>query len=456
MSINSIVLAAGKGTRMKSKTPKVLHQVLKKPMIMHVIDNLKSSGVTNIISVVGHQADLVEKVIGNQSSIIEQKEQLGTGHAVLMCIDQLKILSGATIIICGDTPLITSETISQLIAHHNSNNNDATILTGVLEDPKAYGRIIRDCENNVTGIVEMKDASSNQLSIKEFNTGTYIVNNDKLVKYLPLIDNNNSAKEYYLTDLISLMSKDNLKIDGFVLDDLDQTLGINDRVALELANRLLKESINKKHMLNGVTITDSASTYIGIDVTIGQDTIILPNTMILGKATVGEDCIIGPNTELVNSTVHNNSTILFSHVTNSYIKSNVKIGPYARLRQDCIIEEDVNIGNFVEFKNVQFGKNSKSAHLTYLGDASIGNNVNIGCGTITVNYDGINKFRTTIEDSVFVGCNSNLIAPVTLKKDSYVAAGSTITVDVPEKSLVVARSRERIIENYRRKNKIGG
>lgn len=447
MNINAIVLAAGKGTRMKSKYPKVVHEILKKPMIMHVIDNLEKANVSNIISVVGYQSEIVEDVVKDKSKYVYQLEQLGTGHAIMMCEEMLSNKDGITIIICGDTPLISPTTIDELIKYHIENKNDATILTGVLEDALAYGRIIRE-NNNVVGIVEKKDATLEQLRIKEFNTGTYVFDNKKLFKYIKEIKNDNAQNEYYLTDVISLMSKDNLKVDGYVINDLVETIGINDRRTLAYASKVLQERINNFHMDNGITITDPETTYIGVDVLLGMDTVILPNTMLLNDTVIGEDCVIGPNTEIISSRVEDKSVIKFSHISKCHIKNNVSVGPYVRMRENCVVEDGVKLGNFVELKNVKMGQGSKSAHLSYLGDAKIGSNVNIGCGSITVNYDGNLKHETIIEDNSFVGCNSNLIAPVKLGKNSFIAAGSTINQDVPEKGLGIARVRQTNKENY--------
>ncbi|MDF9866706.1 bifunctional UDP-N-acetylglucosamine pyrophosphorylase/glucosamine-1-phosphate N-acetyltransferase [Bacilli bacterium PM5-3] len=453
MKVNAIILAAGKGTRMKSNYPKVIHKILNKPMIMHVIDNLRTANVTDIISVVGYKSELVEEVIKDDSRFVYQTEQLGTGHAIMMASECLENQDGLTIIICGDTPLISSSTIEALIDHHLRNENTATILTGVLDDALAYGRIIRDDKNNVKGIVEFKDASDDEKLINEFNTGTYIFDNKKLFELINLIDNNNAQKEYYLTDIISIMYDKGYKVDGCILNDLDETIGINDRKTLAYAQTILQEKINNSLMDNGVTIVDPKSTYISPDVKIGFDTVIHPNTYIYGDTTIDENCIIGPNSEIINSVILKNTSIIHSHIYDSTIKNNVKIGPYARLRQNCTVEDNVNIGNFVELKKAMFGQRSKSAHLSYIGDAIVGNDVNIGCGTITVNYDGSKKHQTIIEDNVFVGCNSNLIAPVKIEADAVIAAGTTVTNDVPSESLVIGRVRQEIKNDFASKFK---
>ncbi|MDH6603323.1 bifunctional UDP-N-acetylglucosamine pyrophosphorylase/glucosamine-1-phosphate N-acetyltransferase [Bacilli bacterium PM5-9] len=453
MKVNAIILAAGKGTRMKSNYPKVIHKILNKPMIMHVIDNLRTANVTDIISVVGYKSELVEEVIKDDSRFVYQTKQLGTGHAIMMASECLENQDGLTIIICGDTPLISSSTIEALIDHHLRNENTATILTGVLDDALAYGRIIRDDKNNVKGIVEFKDASDDEKLINEFNTGTYIFDNKKLFELINLIDNNNAQKEYYLTDIISIMYDKGYKVDGCILNDLDETIGINDRKTLAYAQTILQEKINNSLMDNGVTIVDPKSTYISPDVKIGFDTVIHPNTYIYGDTTIDENCIIGPNSEIINSVILKNTSIIHSHIYDSTIKNNVKIGPYARLRQNCTVEDNVNIGNFVELKKAMFGQRSKSAHLSYIGDAIVGNDVNIGCGTITVNYDGSKKHQTIIEDNVFVGCNSNLIAPVKIEADAVIAAGTTVTNDVPSESLVIGRVRQEIKNDFASKFK---
>lgn len=442
MKINAIILAAGKGTRMKSQFPKVIHKVMNKPMIMHVVDNLTNAGVSNIVSVVGYQADLVKDVVMDRSKYVYQNEQLGTAHAIVMAQDILKNEDGLTIIICGDTPLISSATIEDLINTHIESKNDATILSGQLDDALMYGRIIKDDNNLIKGIVEYKDADEKQRKIKEFNTGTYIFDNQLLFKYISEVKNDNIQKEYYLTDIISIFVNNNLQVGSLLLDDLNQSLGINDRKSLAQANEFLQKKINDNFMMDGVTIIDPKSTYIDEEVKIGKDTIIHPNTYLYGKTIIGENNEIGPNTELVNTQIKDNNKIIYSHIHDSTLQNNIKIGPYVRIRQNCVIEDEVKLGNFVELKNAKMDKGSKSAHLSYLGDSIIGKNVNIGCGTITVNYDGQTKSITTIEDDVFVGCNSNLIAPVTIKANSMIAAGSTITEDVPKDSLAIARQRQ--------------
>lgn len=453
MKINAIILAAGKGTRMKSRYPKVIHKVLDKPMIMHVINNLKNANVSDIISVVGYQAKMVQEVVGDDSKYVYQTEQLGTGHAVMQAKELLQNEEGITIVICGDTPLISSETIDNLITYHHNNGNKATILTGCLDDAQCYGRIIRDNAKNVMGIVEYKDATEEQKAIQEFNTGTYIFDNKELFKALNEVGNSNAQKEYYLTDVISIMYNHGLKVDGYVLDDLEQTIGINDRKTLSIATLMMQTRVNNFHMLNGVTIIDPKTVYIGPDVIIGQDTIIHPNTTIIGNSSIGNESEIGPNCYLEDTIVLDRSKIKFAHLVETTIKDDVEIGPYVRMRKNAVVEDKCKIGNFVELKSSHFDKGSKAAHLSYIGDTSVGKNVNIGCGVITVNYDGVNKYRSNIADNSFIGCNSNLISPVNIGEGAFIAAGTTVTDDIPSDSLAIGRAKQTIKKDYKIKNK---
>lgn len=448
MKVYAIVLAAGKGTRMKSQKPKVVHEVLYKPMINHVVDELKALGVDETIVVVGHGAEQVEALV-DDVTFVYQREQLGTGHAVMQAEDVLKDKEGMTIVLNGDAPLITKETLKEMIDFHTSQGNQGTVMSCDCDVSMHFGRIIKD-GSQVTGIVEYKDLEPSQVNITEMNVGEYCFDNEALWKALKEVTNDNAQNEYYITDLIGIMNQQGLKVDAYKIRDYDEVGGINDRVALAEATEMLKKRVNRQHLLNGVNIIDPNNTYIGRDVVIGEDTTIEPGCIIKGKTVIGSGCHIGPYCEFTNVTIKDNVEIKFSVISDSIIENGVDIGPYARLRTNCHILENVHMGNFVEMKKAVFGKGSKAAHLTYIGDAVVGSDVNIGCGTITVNYDGKNKSQTIIEDNAFIGCNSNLVAPVTVKENAFVAAGSTITKDVDADAMAIARARQVNKDGYSR------
>lgn len=444
----AVILAAGQGTRMKSKLYKVLHPVCGKPMVQHVVDQVSRLNIEKIVTIIGHGADKVKAQLGESSSYVLQESQLGTAHAVKQAKDLLEGKDGLTLVVCGDTPLIKAETMEQLFKYHEQTSAKATILTAYTDEPTGYGRIVRNEQGLVEKIVEHKDASLDERKIKEINTGTYCFDNKLLFEALNNVKNENVQGEYYLPDVIEILKKQGEVVTAFQTDDFEETLGVNDRVALSEAERIMKKRINEKHMRNGVSIVDPNNTYIGTDVEIGSDTVILPGSMLNGHTVVGEGCQIGPNSEIANCQIGNETVIRQSVAYDSRIGSNVNIGPFAHIRPQSNIHDDVKIGNFVEIKKADFGEGSKASHLSYIGDAIVGKDVNIGCGSITVNYDGDNKFLTTIKDGVFIGCNSNLVAPVTIGENAYVAAGSTITEDVPGKALSIARARQINKENY--------
>ncbi|MFC4403572.1 bifunctional UDP-N-acetylglucosamine diphosphorylase/glucosamine-1-phosphate N-acetyltransferase GlmU [Gracilibacillus xinjiangensis] len=449
----AVVLAAGKGTRMKSKLYKVLHPVLGKPMVQHVVDQLKSLKLASITTVVGFGAEKVQEQLGEDSNYVIQEEQLGTGHAVLQAEKYLKDQKGTTLVVCGDTPLLTAETLQSVLQFHEKEEAKVTILTAHSENPAGYGRIVRNENNQVEKIVEEKDASSEEKLIKEINTGTYCFDNELLFQALKQVSNDNAQGEYYLPDVIEIAQQQQEKVLAFQTEDFNETIGVNDRIALSQAETIMKQRINNYHMRNGVTLIDPANTYIGADVKIASDVVIYPGCVINGETEIEEDAQIGPNSEITDCHIGSNTKVKHSAATSSYIGERVQIGPFAHIRPDANIGNDVKIGNFVEVKKSKIYNGSKVSHLSYIGDAEVGSNVNIGCGTITVNYDGKNKFLTKIEDDAFIGCNANLIAPVTIGKGALIAAGSTISEDVPGDALSIERSKQVNKEGYAKKYK---
>lgn len=444
----AIVLAAGQGTRMKSKLYKVLHSVCGKPMVQHVLDQVSALHVKETVTIVGHGAEKVQSQLGDKCSFALQSEQLGTAHAVMQAESLLQGKQGTTFVICGDTPLIKAETMEALIKQHEAKGAKASVLTAYLEDPTGYGRIIRNKDGFVEKIVEHKDATESEKQVTEINTGTYCFDNQALFEALKKVSNDNVQGEYYLPDVIEILKSEGEIVTAYQTDDFEETLGVNDRIALAEAEKVMRKRINLEHMRNGVTLIDPEQTYIEADVTIGQDTIIYPGTIIKSGTVIGSDCEIGPNTEIAECEIGDSTVIRQSVAHNSSIGSHVKIGPFAHIRPQSQIADEVKIGNFVEIKKSIFGNGSKASHLSYIGDAEVGSNVNLGCGSITVNYDGKNKFLTKIGDDVFVGCNSNLVAPVSIGDGAYIAAGSTITEDVPGESLAIARARQVNKEDY--------
>lgn len=450
-NIYAVVLAAGQGTRMKSKLYKVLHPVCGKPMVEHVVDHIQSLNVSRTVSIVGHGAEKVKEQLGDKSEYVLQAEQLGTAHAVQQAESLIGDLEGTTIVICGDTPLIRPETMKALLEHHQQQNAKATILTAIAENPTGYGRILRDEQGHVAQIVEQKDASLEQQKVTEINTGTYCFDNKALFATLKLVNNDNAQGEFYLPDVIEILKQQGEVVSAYVTENFSETLGVNDRVALAQAEQLMRDRINETHMRNGVSLINPANTYIGVDVKIGSDTVIQPGVMLEGNTVIGEDCHIGPNSRITNSTIGDRTKVDSSVVDSSVVGSDVAVGPFAHIRPATNVGNRAKVGNFVELKKTTLGEGSKASHLTYLGDAEIGTDVNIGCGTITVNYDGVNKFKTVIGDRSFIGCNANLVAPVTINSDTYVAAGTTITKEVPPFALAIGRSRQENKENYANK-----
>ncbi|WP_058300454.1 bifunctional UDP-N-acetylglucosamine diphosphorylase/glucosamine-1-phosphate N-acetyltransferase GlmU [Gorillibacterium timonense] len=442
MRINGIVLAAGQGKRMKSKLYKVLHPVCGKPMVGHVVDLLDRLDCERRIVVVGHGADKVKDYLGSRTEFALQEQQLGTGHAVLQAKEVLGAEEGLTFVLYGDTPLIKEESLQEMIRLAKEQSAAGVVLTAEVEIPFGLGRILRDENGSLVGIVEEKDCTPEQAAIREINTGIYCFDNRKLFAALEQVTNQNAQGEYYLTDVISILRQAGETLAVYKTPDSTEGIGVNDRVALSEAEAVMKERINRKHMLNGVSIQDPSATYIEADVVIGSDTRLLPGTILRGATVIGEDCVIGPNTDITDSDIADGAEIKHSVLLEASVGRSATVGPFAYLRPGAKLGEKVKVGDFVEIKNATLGAGSKVSHLSYVGDAVVGKNVNMGCGSITVNYDGFNKHKTEIGDDAFVGSNVNLIAPVTIGKGAFVVAGSTITKNVEEDSLAVARERQ--------------
>ena len=448
MNLKIVILAAGQGTRMKSKIPKVLHKVLDKPMLDHVMEAAQVVTNHKPIVVIGHMSDMVREHLGDKAEIALQEEQLGTGHAVMMAEHYIDD-EDEVLILCGDTPLIKGETLKEM-TKIKSEGYAAVVMSAVEDDPTGYGRIIRDESDDFMRIREQKDASEEEKAIKEINAGMYIINGKLLKENLSKLSVNNAQREYYLTDVLEHIKNAGHRIGVYQADKME-IMGVNSRLQLSEAERIMRLDVNKMHMANGVTLIDTNSTYIDKNVKIGRDTIIYPNCHIKGNSVIGEDCIIRENTTIEDSHIEDHVTIKSSTILSSKVGARTTIGPYAYLRPKSVLGEDVKIGDFVEVKNAEIGNGSKASHLSYIGDAVVGKNVNIGCGVVFVNYDGKNKFKSIVEDNAFIGSNSNLVAPVTVKEGGYIATGSTVTVDVPEGALCVARAREVIKEGWRTK-----
>jgi len=446
-----IILAAGKGTRMKSKLYKVLHPVAGKPMVEHIMDQVEKTDPSEIVTIVGHGAEAIKGHLGDRSQYALQEEQLGTGHAVMQAQDILEGKTGTTLVITGDTPLLTAETLVNLFDYHQGKNASATILTAHAEDPTGYGRIIRDHLGIVEKIVEQKDATDEEARVQEINTGTFCFDNEALFSALAKIDTNNAQGEYYLTDIIEIMKKEGKTIAAYQMTDFEEAMGINDRFALAEANKIMHRRLNKMHMLNGVSFVDPDSTYIDEGVMIGSDTVIEAGVHLKGKTIIGEDCIIGAHSEIVDSVIGDQVKIVQSVIEQSVIHNAADVGPYAHIRPKTEIGERVHIGNFVEVKNTSIDEDTKVGHLTYVGDATLGKDINVGCGVVFVNYDGKKKHQTVIGDHVFIGSSSNLIGPVNIAQNTMIAAGSTITYDVKEYDLAIARAKQENKEGYAKK-----
>ncbi|OGW59563.1 MAG: UDP-N-acetylglucosamine diphosphorylase/glucosamine-1-phosphate N-acetyltransferase [Nitrospirae bacterium RBG_16_64_22] len=455
----AVILAAGQGTRMKSQKPKVLHPVAGLPMIHYPLNLLDKLGVARTIIVVGHQKEEVRKALeGRKVEIVSQAEQLGTGHAVLQVKPILSRSRGTILILCGDTPLLTAGTVGQLIKTHKGQNADVTLLTTTVPDPRGYGRIVRDDEGRVTRIVEERDASPVERQIQEINTGVYCFDASFLFEALEKVKNDNAKKEYYLTDVVKIAVDQRKAVASVFATNAEETEGINNRIDLARAERVVRRRIIETLMLEGVTVIDPDSTYIDATVTIGPDTTVYPGATLEGRTTIGRNCLIGPHVRIADSTIADAAAVRDSTVVvGSQVGRGAVVGPFAHLRPGSVLMEDVRVGNYVEVKKTTLGAGTKANHLSYLGDATIGKRVNIGAGTITCNYDGRKKHPTTIEDEAFIGSDTQFIAPVTVGRGALVAAGTTVTDDVPPRALAISRVPQMNREEYvkaRREGKI--
>ncbi len=448
MSICSIILAAGEGKRMKSKKAKPLQIAGGKTLIDWVLDSVRGAGAERNIVVIGHMAESMRAHLGEGVEYAYQYEQKGTGHAVMQGIEPISAENGTVMVVCGDAPIVTAETLKAAYSQHSTENRAATVITAICDDPTGYGRIIRS-GGNVVRIVEQKDATEEEKAIKEMNSGMYMFDIQKLKSALSKLDNNNAQGEYYLTDVIEILINSGETIGAYVAD-FEETIGVNDRIQLAEADRILNKRMVYNLMREGVCVINPETVRVEAGVKVGCDTVIYPGTILEGNTVIGEDCIIGPNTRIKNCKIGNGTEVQSSVAIDSEIGDKTSVGPFAYIRPNSKIGNNIKVGDFVEVKNATIGNGTKISHLTYVGDADVGERVNFGCGTVTVNYDGVNKHRTTIEDDCFIGCNTNLVAPVTVKKLSYTAAGSTITDEVPEESLAIARARQVVKVGWRK------
>lgn len=448
----SVILAAGEGTRMKSKKPKVLHEILGRPMLFYVLNSCKHSQVEKNLVVVGHNKEKVCKAFEDEKDVefIEQpigdNVPYGTGYAVMNALDKIED-DDTVIILNGDTPIISNSTISCFLRYHEERNNDITVLSADMKDPTNYGRIVRDENANVVAIVEEKDASEKQKLIREINSGIFAFKGSSLRSALQKINTDNAANELYITDTLEILVKEGKRVDSFKLRDTREILGVNSRYELSIAAEILQKKINKGYMINGVGIIDPKSTYIEYGATIERDVMIYPGTRIDRKSVIKEGAEIYSST-IKNSTIGEDVLIRSSEIEDSSIGRGTTVGPYAHLRPNSHVGENCKIGNFVEVKNSNVGDGSKMSHLAYIGDADVGSGVNIGCGVVFVNYDGRDKFRAKVGDNAFIGSNANLVAPIEVEENGYVAAGSTITKKVLKGQLSLERAPQKNIDGW--------
>jgi len=452
----AVILAAGEGTRMKSSLPKVLHPLCGRPMLWHVLRSAKEVSNRQIL-VVGHGGERVKEYFGEGFTYVEQERQLGTGHALQQVLPYLPGKEdetgkdkeseagkeGLVLVLCGDTPLLEGSLLRRLVEHHCRYGAAATVLTAKMDEPRGYGRMIRDESGAVQAIVEELHATGPQKEIKEINTGTYCFDIEALRKYLPNLPRNEEKGEYYLTDLLPILAGAGCRVEAFMLEEAWPAAGINDRAQLSMAAARMRERINCRLMEGGVTLIDPACTYVDVDVQVGEDTVIYPQTILEGNTRVGRNCRLGPDLHMVNVTVGSAVVCCKAMVVDSSLHDGAQVGPYAYIRPGSTIGAGARVGDFVEVKNSSIGEGTKVPHLSYVGDARLGAGVNIGAGVIVVNFDGRRKHLTSIEEGAFIGCNSNLVAPLTVGKGAFIAAGSTVTRNVPAGALAISRVRQR-------------
>ncbi|MBS3956400.1 MAG: bifunctional UDP-N-acetylglucosamine diphosphorylase/glucosamine-1-phosphate N-acetyltransferase GlmU [Clostridiales bacterium] len=454
MGATALVLAAGEGTRMKSDLPKVAHSILGIPMVGFVVDAARDAGCERVVVITGHGADLVESLLSGVE-FARQDRRLGTGHAVMCAQETLIPVRGSLVVLSGDTPLVRPQTIAALIAQRERHGAGAAVLTALMPDPAGYGRIVRDEAGEVTAIIEQKECTPEQAKITEVNTGTYCFDAEDLFGRIDRLTADNAQAEFYLTDMIALMHAEGLGVVPLVADDARETLGVNSRIQLAEASSVLQERINARHMLAGVTMIDPRLVWIGPHVEMGRDVVIEPMTFVLGSSTVGDRTVLGPNTRITDSKIGADAVVDSSVVLEAAVGPHARVGPVAYLRPGTVLADGAKAGTCVEIKNSTIGEGSKVPHLSYIGDAEIGRKVNVGAGTITCNYDGARKHRTTIKDGAFIGSDTMLVAPVTIGEGAVTAAASAISHDVPPGSLAIERCEQRVVEGWVARRTVG-
>ncbi|MBN6051197.1 bifunctional UDP-N-acetylglucosamine diphosphorylase/glucosamine-1-phosphate N-acetyltransferase GlmU [Nonomuraea sp. RK-328] len=446
-----IVLAAGEGTRMKSQTPKVLHEVCGRALLDHMLDAARDLGPERLIVVIGHARERVGAHLAETSPdalAVVQREQRGTGHAVRTVLDEVGAIDGTVLVTYGDVPLLRAETLAALLARHAADRNAVTVLTAEVPDPTGYGRIVRDAAGGVLAIVEEKDATDEQRAIREMNSGIYAFDGAMLADAVKRVSTDNAQGEEYLTDVLSILREDGHRVGAHTAADFAEVEGVNDRVQLAQARQVLNRRILERHMRAGVTVVDPASTWIDVDVEIDQDVVVHPGTQLHGRTVIESGAEVGPATTLTSTRVGAGAVVRNAVCDSADVGPGASVGPYAYLRPGTVLGRAAKAGTFVEMKNTQVGERSKVPHLSYAGDATIGDDVNIGAAVVFVNYDGVNKHRSTVRDGAFVGCDSMIVAPVTVGDGAYTAAGSVIDGDVPPGAIGVARARQRNIEGW--------